>query len=123
MQTSGILHDSQNLESQITKPAKQPQHIKIGDIILLTLSINVFQNDIEANEARQRDEQRAMQDGGQGALLEETATFQTMNLQRITDTPEFKYKGVVYCEGINNLALQVLPKRTDENTKNALSQF
>ena len=47
-----------------------------------------------------------MQEGGKSAaLLEESSKYQTMNLQKITDTPEFKYKGVVYCEGINNLAL------------------
>ena len=29
------------------------------------------------------------------------------------------YKGVVFCEGVNDLALKVLPKKTDEDTKNA----
>ena len=54
LERSAIYNESQNqLEpNQIAKSTKQPQHIKIGDIILLTLSINVFQSDIEANEAR-----------------------------------------------------------------------
>jgi hypothetical protein len=46
-----------------------------------------------------------------------------MALAKVIDDPNFTYKGVVSCEGINNLSLQVLPKKTDENTNNAMAQF
>jgi len=46
-----------------------------------------------------------------------------MRLSKIIDEPVFVYKGVLYCEGLNNMNLQVLPKRTPEDTQNAMSQF
>ena len=47
----------------------------------------------------------------------------SLKLNRIIDDPLFTYKGVVMCEGINNLNLQVLPKVIEEDTQNATSQF
>jgi len=39
-----------------------------------------------------------------------------MRLNKLVDEPAFVYKGVFYCEGLNNMNLQVLPKRTPEDT-------
>lgn len=41
-------------EDVMTKPPKPIDYIKIGDVILLTLSVKVFQTDIEAQEAQVR---------------------------------------------------------------------
>lgn len=46
-----------------------------------------------------------------------------MRLAKLIDDPVFVYKGVLYCEGLNNFNLQTLPKRTPEDTQNAMSQF
>ena len=46
-----------------------------------------------------------------------------LRLSKIIDDPVFVYKGVLYCEGLNNFNLQVLPKRTPEDTQNAMAQF
>jgi len=39
-----------------------------------------------------------------------------MQLNKLIDNPVFVYKGVMYCEGLNNLNIQTLPKRTPEDT-------
>lgn len=44
-----------------------------------------------------------------------------LKLAKLIDDPIFTYKGVMYCEGINNLNLEILPKRTPEDTQNAMS--
>jgi len=46
-----------------------------------------------------------------------------MRLNKLIDEPNFNYKGVIYCEGITNLNLEVLPKRTPEDTQNAVAKF
>jgi hypothetical protein len=44
-----------------------------------------------------------------------------MRLAKLIDEPVFIYKGILYCEGLNNFNLQTLPKRTPEDTQNAMS--
>jgi hypothetical protein len=54
-------------------------------------------------------------------VQEDSGKLQSMALAKVIDDPNFTYKGVVSCEGINNLSLQVLPKKTEENTNNAMA--
>ena len=83
-----------------TKAPKEPEYLKIGDQIFLTLSIKVFTTDIEAAE-----ETKKLTEQGKLHLLDERNPAQSAQLQKITDDPEFEYKGVMYCEGVNNLSL------------------
>ena len=114
------------IQGQLPKPKEKPiEYIKIGDIILLTLSVRVFQGDIEVQEATK------LLEGGNNVKIElkekkqqeDQGNIQSLAMSKAIDDPEFIYKGVVSCEGINNLSLQVLPKRTEENSNNAIAQF
>ena len=54
---------------------------------------------------------------------EERGRQTSVKLNKIIDEPNFTFKGMITCESINNLNLQVIPKRTQENTNNAIVQF
>jgi hypothetical protein len=54
-------------------------------------------------------------------IFSDQAKMMNLKLAKLIDDPIFTYKGVMYCEGVNNLNLEILPKRTPEDTQNAMS--
>jgi hypothetical protein len=49
-------------------------------------------------------------------IFSDKEKLMNMKLNKLIDEPNFNYKGIIYCEGITNLNLEVLPKRTPEDT-------
>ena len=107
------------------KREKPIQYVKIGDKILLTVKIQIFSPDIEQQTMKETA-------AAQGELYYEEMEKKifsdktkqiNMRLTKLIDDPVFIYKGVLYCEGLNNFNIQTLPKRTPEDTQNAMSQF
>ena len=101
------------------------KYLCYGDTIMLNFTKKVFRSDIadQTNPDRQSAWDGESIDEKEQLLMDDQDRKENIKLQKLIESPAYVYKGMVYSDGILEKSLNVIPKDSLDDTKNAKCQF